>query len=75
MKLLYGGTRHSNTQTKYFHSIAGLVRIVCDTEVSSNTEQRIGGDPNGSQCQPCDVDAIDGEDSPLQSKRSSRFLN
>lgn len=54
--------------------IAGLVRIDCvHGEINSNSDRQLGR--NGPQCQPCDVDAIDGEDSPLQSKRSSRFLD
>lgn len=42
-------------------------------EVNSNDSRRLGQHSNAQHCQPCDVDAIDGEDSPLQSKRSSRF--
>lgn len=53
---------------------AGSVRIDCGhSEINSNVDQRLADDTSGLQCQPCDADAIDGEDSPLQSKRSSRF--
>lgn len=49
----------------------GLVRVDCNrSEVDPNSGRRLKYDANG---QPCYEDAIDGEDSPLQSKRSSRF--
>lgn len=51
-----------------------MIHIDCDnSEINSNADPRLGGDRSGRSCQPCDADAIDGEDSPLQSKRSSRF--
>lgn len=51
-----------------------MIHIDCDnSEINSNADPRLGGTPNRRSCQPCDADAIDGEDSPLQSKRSSRF--
>lgn len=59
----------------YFtHCLAGMIHIDCDnSEINSNADPRLGVNPNRRSCQPCDADAIDGEDSPLQSKRSSRF--
>lgn len=82
---MYGGTfktrtyTQTQTQTNFRHSkkkncVAVLVRIdYGHNEINSNIDRRLGGNSNGVQCQPCDADAIDGEDSPLQSKRSSRF--
>lgn len=64
-----------NKINEFCNCVASLVRIDFEhSEINSNTDRRLGGDSNGLQCQPCDADAIDGEDSPLQSKRSSRFL-
>lgn len=51
-----------------------MIQIDCDnSEINSNADPRLRGDTSGRSCHPCDADAIDGEDSPLQSKRSSRF--
>lgn len=51
-----------------------MAQIDCDySEINSNADPRLDEDPNGEPCQLCDTDAIDGEDSPLQSKQSSRF--
>lgn len=49
--------------------LAILVRVD-HSEIDSNSSRRLG---QHSNAQHCDVEAIDGEDSPLQSKRSSRL--
>lgn len=51
-------------------NILALVRVD-DNDVNSNTGRRLGQHSNVQR----DADAIDGEDSPLQSKRSSRLTN
>lgn len=71
-KQIHNCTRTHNPCT-FCKCVADLVRIDYDhSEINSNTDRQLGGDLNGP-CQPCDADANDGEDSPLQSKRSSRF--
>lgn len=68
-------TLHTHTHSAT-HCAAGMIHIDCDnSEINSNADPRLGVNPNRRSCQPCDADAIDGEDSPLQSKRSSRFRN
>lgn len=74
-KYIYAQNKYTKINSNIRNCVAGLVPIDFEqSEINSNRDRRLGGEPNGLQCQPCDVDAIDGEDSPLQSKRSSRFL-
>lgn len=52
-----------------YHCVAGMVRVNADTNAVNS---RMGDD---GRRKPIDSDAVDGEDSPLQSKRSSRFFS
>lgn len=45
-----------------------MVRVSSDAHAVDSSTAEDG------RCKPIDGDAVDGEDSPLQSKRSSRFF-